>query len=417
MAVPVPWPGAGPAVDVVRAFDRTLRLTLAGDRLRGVPSAGALHPVEIALLLGEGHGIPPGRYGYDPARHRLHRLGPAPGIAPGEARAVVGVRVERTVAHYGHRGWPLALLDAGHAVAGLVAVEGGSARWGAGWGVRFPLAVVGLGPGSDGALGPGRRPGSEAGPGSETGPGLGPRTGPRFGPVDPGSGPGHGRWAGGPGAGVGAGPEARQAFAVMTALAEAGRAARLGGVTGEPVVEEILRARRSAPVEAFTASGPPAEEHLAAVLAAAESAGPGGPDGPDGLGWWVALGGERPGLYAREGGRLRLAAAGEVLPTLAVWAARQGWLADAGAVLLAHGCPSDAAPERVLADHLLAGYGAGRAHLAATGLGLPARPVGSWQRADIGAALGGRAGRDWVVHGLALGARRSSWPGVRAGAW
>ncbi|GAA4663698.1 hypothetical protein GCM10023347_14480 [Streptomyces chumphonensis] len=30
--------------------------------------------------------------------------------------------------------------------------------------------------------------------------------------------------------------------------------------------------------------------------------------------------------------------------------------------------------------------------------------MGAWQRADLGAALGEPPGRDWVVHGLALGA-------------
>jgi nitroreductase len=92
-----------------------------------------------------------------------------------------------------------------------------------------------------------------------------------------------------------------------------------------------------------------------------------------------------------------------VLPTLAHWAAGQGWVARAGAVLLAYGCPSDAAPDRVRRDHLAAGLGVGHAQAVATALGLPSRPVGSWQGADLGAALGGPAGRDWVVHGLALG--------------
>ncbi|MYS30658.1 SagB/ThcOx family dehydrogenase, partial [Streptomyces sp. SID7804] len=47
------------------------------------------------------------------------------------------------------------------------------------------------------------------------------------------------------------------------------------------------------------------------------------------------------------------------------------------------------------------------AHLTARRHGLTARPVGSWQQADLGAALGAPPGRDWVVHGLALGTRHA----------
>jgi nitroreductase len=39
--------------------------------------------------------------------------------------------------------------------------------------------------------------------------------------------------------------------------------------------------------------------------------------------------------------------------------------------------------------------------------GLAGRPVGSWQQADLGAALGAPPGRDWIVHGLALGTTHS----------
>lgn len=96
-------------------------------------------------------------------------------------------------------------------------------------------------------------------------------------------------------------------------------------------------------------------------------------------------------------------ASGDVLPTLAHWAARQGWIAQAGAVLLAHGCPAGASAAQIRHDHLAAGYGIGHAQAAATAAGVPSRPVGSWQGADLGAALGGPAGQDWVIHGLALG--------------
>ncbi|OSC73389.1 hypothetical protein B5180_18025, partial [Streptomyces sp. BF-3] len=43
-----------------------------------------------------------------------------------------------------------------------------------------------------------------------------------------------------------------------------------------------------------------------------------------------------------------------------------------------------------------------------TALGLRSRPVGSWQQADLGAAFGDTPGRDWIEHGLALGAPPSA---------
>ncbi|OEV18850.1 nitroreductase, partial [Streptomyces nanshensis] len=116
----LPLDGPGGAVDL----DRALRLSLAapreaGGRLRPVPSAGALHPVRAHLLIGPGCSLPPGRYAYDPRTHRAHPRGPAPAGAPPGAVAVLTVVASRTVAHYGHRAWPLLLLDAGHAAAAL----------------------------------------------------------------------------------------------------------------------------------------------------------------------------------------------------------------------------------------------------------------------------------------------------------
>ncbi|WP_435850642.1 hypothetical protein [Streptomyces olindensis] len=54
-----------------------------------------------------------------------------------------------------------------------------------------------------------------------------------------------------------------------------------------------------------------------------------------------------------------------------------------------------------------AGFAVHLAHVAALRHGLGARPVGSWQQADLGAALGAAPDRDWVVHGLALGTRHA----------
>ncbi|GAB2634160.1 hypothetical protein GCM10027168_74980 [Streptomyces capparidis] len=135
---------------------------------------------------------------------------------------------------------------------------------------------------------------------------------------------------------------------------------------------------------------------LAAVLAAADLAWPGGPR------WWAAVGGAEPGLVAARG--RGLVARGEARPTLAVWAAGQGWLAGAGAVLIAHGLPDGSAPAEARTAHLAAGWAAARAEATAAALGLRSRPVGSWQRADLGAALGGPPGERWIVHGLAVAA-------------
>ncbi|MEU2263761.1 SagB/ThcOx family dehydrogenase, partial [Streptomyces sp. NPDC019645] len=154
------------------------------------------------------------------------------------------------------------------------------------------------------------------------------------------------------------------------------------------------------------------------VLATAERAGTGElrevltaaarPCGGD-LRWCAAVGPPRPALVAlsADGTTLRRQAAGEARPTLAAWAAGQSWIADAGAVLLAHGCPADADAAHIRRTHLRAGFAVHLAHITALRHGLAARPVGSWQQADLGAALGAAPGRDWVVHGLALGTRHA----------
>ncbi|TWF83688.1 nitroreductase family protein [Streptomyces capillispiralis] len=127
------------------------------------------------------------------------------------------------------------------------------------------------------------------------------------------------------------------------------------------------------------------------------------------VGWCAAVGGARPGLVepAGDGTSPRRRASGEARPTLAAWAAGQAWIADAGAVLLAHGCPADAGAPLIRRTHLRAGFAVHLAHLTARRHGLAARPVGSWQQADLGAALGAPPGRDWIVHGLALGTRHA----------
>ncbi|MFI8891317.1 SagB/ThcOx family dehydrogenase [Streptomyces paradoxus] len=332
---PVAFPKAGPGDLDVQAL---LRLSLAASdgsgRLRPVPSAGALHPVDTELAVGAGCSLPPGRYGYDPLRHRVHRLGPQPDRTPPGVTAGLSVTARRTVSHYGHRARPLLLLDTGHAAAALyLAARVLGAREAA---VRLdgiaenPLASVHIPP--PGSRGPAR-------------------------PADSAHGP----------------------------------------EPAEPTPAELL-ARRSDPPPL---PGAPSQDALRAVLTTAARAGTAD------LRWCAAVGPPRPGLVepAADGATLRRYAAGEARPTLAAWAAGQAWIADAGAVLLAVGCPADADAPHIRRAHLRAGFAVHLAHVTARRHGLAARPVGSWQQADLGAALGAAPGRDWVVHALALGTR------------
>ncbi|MFJ6316234.1 nitroreductase [Streptomyces californicus] len=386
---------------------RLLRLSLAAPagtsgRLRPVPSAGALHPVRAHLLVGPGCSLPPGRYAYDPHTHRAHQRGPAPDGVPAGALAVLTVAASRTVAHYGHRAWPLLLLDAGHAAAALA--QAGP-----------PTADVLVCLDADGALlsaaaglprAPARHSEWQA---AELEPPLAAvwftPTGGSVRTIDPLS-----AWATrarasapvrAPGPPIAQPRELIHTQRLLSLLAQAPArpagtwhpASRPEGVTGK-----TLTTRRSAPPDDLRR--PPERELLASVLTTARTASPAGPD------WTVVTGGAAPALYTASPGRpgLLLHAHGDARPTLAHWAARQTWIGTTGAVLLAHGCPDDASPAEVRISHLAAGYAIGLAQTHATALGLRSRPIGSWQQADLGAALGEAPGRDWVVHGLALGA-------------
>ncbi|MYX18144.1 nitroreductase [Streptomyces sp. SID8374] len=385
--------GTGGAVDL----DRVLRLSLAAPdgstagRLRPVASAGALHPVRAHLLVGPGCSLPPGRYAYDPRTHRARPRGRAPaGAAPG-AVVVLSVTAARTVAHYGHRAWPLLLLDAGHAAAALAlaaapycaqvsldadgaelsAAAGlpGAAEWRELWPgsePELPLAAVWLAaarksaPSTDPLAAWADLPRATAPvpqPGSETAP-------PR---------------------------ELAATRHVLDQLAAApGRPTWHPARRPAPVTDDTLRTRRSA--DPADLAHPSAPYLLAQVLATAEGAR------PDGPAWAAAIGGDTPGLLTTTG----VLASGDARPTLARWAAGQQWIGTAGAVLVAHGCPADAPPALIRSSHLAAGHAAGVAQAHATALGLRSRPIGSWQQADLGAALGDAPGHDWIVHGIAL---------------
>ncbi|MGW9246360.1 nitroreductase [Streptomyces badius] len=393
----------GTAIDL----GRVLRLSLAaplgpGGRLRPVPSAGALHPVRAHLLLGPLCSLPPGRYTYDPRTHRAHRRGPAADRVPPGALVVLTVAASRTVAHYGHRAWPLLLLDAGHAAASL-ALAGATTA-----GVLVSLDA-------DGSLLSAAAGLPEAPDWQRTWPGTEPelplaavRLTPRGGPCE--TEPPLGAWAAlprasaptpQPGADTTPPRELAAARHLLHHIAEApGRPGGTWHPASRPgeVTDEALETRRSAPPDDL--KRPPADEPLAQILATARSVRPGGPS------WTVAVGGAEPALYAAAPGGpgLDVRAVGDARPTLAHWAAGQQWIATSGAVLLAHGCPANASRATVRGSHLVAGYAAGTAQAHAAALGLRSRPIGSWQQADLGAALGDTPGRDWIVHGLALGA-------------
>ncbi|MFF5969613.1 SagB/ThcOx family dehydrogenase [Streptomyces collinus] len=336
---PTAFPQAGPeGLDVQVLLRLSLAASDGSGRLRPAPSAGALHPVDTELTVGAGCSLPPGRYGYDPLRHRVHRLGRQPDGTPPGVTAGLSVTTRRTVSHYGHRALPLLLLDTGHAAAALylaaralgvsepdVRLDGLAEN---------PLAAVHIPPAD------------------------------RHGPVHP---------------------------------ADSARVPEPS--EGRPAPAELL-ARRSDPPPL---SGAPSPDALLAVLTTAARAGGGD------LRWCAAVGPPRPGLVeqAADGATLRRYAAGEARPTLAAWAAGQAWIADAGAVLLAVGCPAEADVPHIRRAHLRAGFAVHLAHVTARRHGLAARPVGSWQQADLGAALGAAPGRDWVVHALALGTRHA----------
>ncbi|WP_411080066.1 nitroreductase [Streptomyces sp. cmx-18-6] len=379
-------------------LDRALRLSLAvpggtAGRLRPAASAGALHPVRAHLLLGPGCPLPPGRYAYDPHTHRAHPRGPAPADAPPGAVVVLTVTATRTVAHYGHRAWPLLLLDAGHAAAALALATAPADVF-----VSFDADGVEL---STAAGLPRAGAWQDRWPGTDPELSLAaawlPLTGAPAAPARPLA-----AWAAPPHTAVPK-PRPDATTAPSRELAAARHlldhlAAAPGDIGGTwhaaarpaPVTDGTLLTRRSAAPADLT--HPPAPDLLARVLATAAEAR------PDGPAWAAAVGGDAPGLRTTAG---RLAT-GDARPALARWAAGQRWIGTAGAVLLAHGCPADAPPAQVRRGHLAAGYAAGLAQAHATALGLRSRPIGSWQQADLGEALGDAPGHDWILHGLAL---------------
>ncbi|QMV24605.1 hypothetical protein GQS52_25740 [Streptomyces sp. SCUT-3] len=235
--------------------------------------------------------MPPGLYAYDPLGHRLAPRGPAPGDAAPGAVAVLTLSPGRTASHYGHRSWPLLLLDAGHTVAALVlaalaldlhapvcldadaallAAAAGlprSGRWDRTWpgtAPEYPVAAVHLVPPGAGPL-----PGGPLASWAALPLGTAPRPGPA--PHE----------------------EGRRAGLVLEALTTDGPpgtwwpARPPRALSSAGALRAALRVRRSAPPPL---EGVPGDEELAAVLEAAVTAA------PQSTAWCAAVGGERPGL-------------------------------------------------------------------------------------------------------------------------
>ncbi len=118
------------------------------DGARTAPSAGALYPLEISIVVGDVEGLPSGVYGYDPATHALAL------VAEGDRRAelasaaldqecvrtapvviVVAAVYGRTTGTYGGRGRRYVQQEVGHAAQNVcleaVALDLGTAVVGA----------------------------------------------------------------------------------------------------------------------------------------------------------------------------------------------------------------------------------------------------------------------------------------------
>jgi SagB-type dehydrogenase family enzyme len=93
---------------------------------RGVPSAGALYPLELYVHAASVTGLPPGIYHFEPASNAMRRfidgdcsgrlaaLLAQPALARAAATVFTTVLFERTVGKYGERGYRFALIEAGH---------------------------------------------------------------------------------------------------------------------------------------------------------------------------------------------------------------------------------------------------------------------------------------------------------------
>jgi SagB-type dehydrogenase family enzyme len=99
---------------------------------RAVPSAGALYPLELNLLLRDVEPLEDGVYRYDPTEHALELRRPhvalatvaefmiaAPALENTNAIVFITAVFDRTMHKYGQRGYRYILFEAGHAAQNL----------------------------------------------------------------------------------------------------------------------------------------------------------------------------------------------------------------------------------------------------------------------------------------------------------
>lgn len=104
--------------------------------LRAAPSAGALYPIELYVIVQRVTDLQPGVYHYNVPDHALERMPDPPDLTTGirtlgyYEQTLAGASVlvvltavfERTTFKYGDRGYRFALLDAGHVAQNLLLV-------------------------------------------------------------------------------------------------------------------------------------------------------------------------------------------------------------------------------------------------------------------------------------------------------
>ncbi len=104
----------------------------SGEGLRTCPSAGALYPLEIHAVVGEGNGLDPGIYRYVAEEHALTQEVPGdmrkklagaalsqPMISKAAVSLVISAVYPRITGKYGKRGIRYADMEAGHAAQNI----------------------------------------------------------------------------------------------------------------------------------------------------------------------------------------------------------------------------------------------------------------------------------------------------------